>query len=190
MTDRQLDEKHRKAQLVLRAATLKDLLKLWPAFDLNDIPRTWDAFLAAVVLLMKARGTTSGALARAYLREYDGELPNLVELDEDKARAGLTVVGPINATKQLQAGRPLDVVRANALVLVSGEVTRHVLNMGRATLMDGLDLNARRGLFRPRWRRVTDTDPCNWCSEQSALTFPMSARFKSHGHCSCFPAPA
>lgn len=182
-----LEEKHRKAQLVLRAATLKQLLRLWPAFNLKDISGTWDAFEAALVLLMKARGTTSGALARSYLREYDGgDLPALAKLDTDTAVAGLRIVGPLNAAKQLSLGRPEADVRKATLVNVSGEVTRHVFNMGRATMLSGLAMP-----FRPdRWRRVTDADPCVWCSSQASISYPTATGFRSHKHCACFPAPA
>jgi hypothetical protein len=196
LTDRRLDEKHRKAQLVLRAATLRDLLKLWPAFDLNRIDESWPAFEAALVLLIKARGTTSATLARSYLREYDGELPNLAKLDVDKAVAGLRVTGPMNAKKQLGNGRSIQEVEQATLVNVSGQVSRQVFNLGRATLLGGLALTARSargsGVFslRPGWRRVTDTDPCNWCSEDAARIHGINERFRSHSHCSCWPAPA
>lgn len=180
-----LDEKHRKAQLVLRAATLKELLRLWPAFDINDIPRTWDAFEAALLLLIKARGQTSGALARAYLREHGGELPPIVQLDEDKAIAGLRVMGPINATNQLRKGRTAEEVRDTTLVNISGEVTRQIFNIGRATLLGGL-LSSGVG----RWRRVTDANPCSWCAAAAVGTHPATMRFGAHAHCACFPAPA
>lgn len=189
-----LEEKHRKAQLVLRAATLRDLLKLWPAFDLNDIPRTWPAFETAVLLLIKARGTTSSALARAYYREYRRDsgldVPRLEPANMDKAAAGLTVVGEINAAKQLAQGRPIEEVEKTSLVLVSGEVTRHVFNAGRATLLGALAAESKVFGRESRWRRQTDSNPCPWCSEQSRFTFPTTMSFSAHSHCACFPVPA
>lgn len=178
-----LEEKHRKAQLVLRATTLKELLRLWPAFDINDIPRTWDAFEEALLLLIRARGQTSSALARAYLREYGATVPNLAKLDEDQAIAGLKVMGPINATNQLRKGRTAEDVRATTLVNISGEVTRQIFNLGRATLLGGFLSSG------TRWRRITDANPCSWCAEAAKGTHPASMPFGAHAHCACFPAP-
>src|SRR5687768_12690758 len=105
---RAFTEKHRKAQLVLRAATLRDLLKLWPAFDINNITGSWGAFEEAVMLLVQARAATSNGLATAYYREFrqlnDVEGPLALKpflIDRDKVATGLRIVGPANAVKQL-----------------------------------------------------------------------------------------
>lgn len=188
----QLAERHRRAQLALRAQTLRDLLKLWPAFNLNNIKGSWEPFEEALLLLIKARGQTSAGIASSFYRDNRQKLgirgkatPVLVTPDVDEAVRGLRVVGPANAGLQLAKKRPIETVAKNALVLVSGEATRHVLNAGRRTLGESLVADARVNKLRTGIRRVTDSSPCSFCSSLSGRVLPATADFKVHGHCGC-----
>lgn len=182
--------------MALRAATLKDLLKLWPAFDINNISRTWPAFEEGVLWLVQNRARTSGGLAAAYYREARAAagiagLPTarVVKLPADVVLAGLRIVGPINAAKQLALSRPLDVVAQNTLVNVAGEATRHVLNVGRKTV-DQTVMADRQAIG---WRRVTSGSACEFCTMlagRGTVYKSDTVDFSAHRHCGCFPEPA
>lgn len=193
---RSLSEKHRKAQLVVRAATLRDLLKLWPAFNINDIKGSWDAFEEAVLLLVQARSKTSAGLATAYYRDLrrtlgvgGKETPRLVLPTTDEIVTGLRVVGPANAGKQLALGRPAATVARNTLVNLSGQTTRHVLNAGRKTV----DASVMADTKAIGWSRVTSGNACSFCemlASRGTVYKSETVDFAAHDHCSCFPEPS
>lgn len=190
-----LSRAHRRAQVALRAQLLRDLLKIWPLLDLENIRRTWPGFEEALVALIRARGRTSRGAAMAYYRDIRraagirGESPDVIaDVPLDEVRDGLMVVGAVRPAQQLARGRRIEEVRAAALVNVSGESTRHLLNFGRAALL-GLMAADTIGGRGPRQRRVTDSNPCPWCADQATRTYPATSRFPAHMHCACFPAP-
>lgn len=188
-----LADQHRWAQLALRAATIRDLLRIWPAFRIADIAGSWPTLEPALVALIQARGRLSGSLAAGYFTAnrvaaaVGGDaVARLAAIPTaDDIIPGLRVVGPANAGRQLAKGRDPRVVADATLVNVSGEVSRQVLDVGRATLVGSLALDP----HRPQVRRVTDSDPCKWCSDQASRTYPPTDRFPAHAHCACFPAP-
>lgn len=192
---RRLTQQHRKAQLALRAGTLRDMLRMWPAFDINHIDRTWPAFEESALLLIAQRGRTSAGLASAYYRgtrdaaEAGGTAtPRLALPSEDRAVAGLRIVGPYNAKHALSLGRDIGEVAKATLVNVSGEVTRHVLNAGRMTV-DASVMADRQALG---WRRVTSGDACEFCdmlASRGLVYKDDTADFEAHAHCACFPEP-
>jgi hypothetical protein len=193
---RRLTSEHRKAQLGLRAATLRDLLRLWPAFDINNIPRTWGAFEEAALLLVQNRSRTSGGLASVYYRtvreavEASGRAaPKLYLPKADDVLAGLRIVGPVNAAKQLSLGRPAAEVAKATLINLSGETTRHVLNAGRRTV----DQSVMADEQAIGWRRVTSGSACEFCSmlaSRGTVYKSDTVDFSAHRHCACFPEPA
>jgi hypothetical protein len=189
-----LAEQQRRAQLTLRAATLRDVLKLWPAFDLENINRTWPAIEDALVRLIQARGATSSGLAIAYYereRKLAGiggrATPRVGKVLEDDIVTGLRAIGPANAALQLAKNRPVERVAAATLVNLSGEVTRQVMNHGRQSLSSSLIADARANGTKSGVRRVTGGNPCSWCADQASQIYPPTERFPAHMHCSCFP---
>lgn len=189
---RELSQAHRRAQVALRASLLREILRIWPLLNLNNISGTWSAFEEAMLSLIRNRGKESQGLAIAYYREIrkaaavDGrETPRLVDVSPDVIRGGLTVVGAVNAGQQLARGRPVEEIQRATLVNVSGEAVRHSLNFGRVTLLGSLLADK----ARPRWIRMTGGQPCLWCSAQAAQSHAASERFRAHRHCVCFPVP-
>lgn len=188
-----LTDQHRRAQLALRAATLRDLLRLWPVFDVNNIAGTWPPLEAGLVALIQARAPLSAALAADYFSALRTAAavpgrpePRLAAVPPpEDIIPGLRVVGPVNAGQRLARGARPEQVADATLVNVSGETGRQVLNVGRATIV----ASAAADRHPPRIRRVTDRDPCTWCSNEAASTYPAGSRFPAHSHCACFPAP-
>jgi len=189
---RQLTEQHRRTQLALRAVTIRDMMALWPAFDLDGIDRTWPPLQAALVTLILARRANSSGIAANYyrsLRTAEG-VPGRPEPrlapppDRTLLTATLALVGPIQAKKNLTARRPD--VAATTLVRLSGSVTRQVLDGGRKTL----EVSTRADPRARGWRRVTSASPCDFCAGiASEGIHSEGGGFPAHDHCGCAAAP-
>lgn len=190
-----LTEDHRRAQLRLRAATLSELLALWPMFDVNNAKETWGPFQTSLMLLIANRGRTSAGLASAYYRRLrnsqgvEGEAAaRIVTPVRERVQVGLTHV-LLNTLDQLKLKRPPSEVAKATLVNVSGEATRHVLNAGRQTI----EVSIRADPQALGWQRITSSSACKFC-KMLADRGPIykssrTARFQSHNHCACSAEP-
>lgn len=185
---RQLTEAHRRRQLALRSATLRDLLAIWPAFDIDDIDGSWPAVEAALLALIRDRRRLSVGLAVNYYRAFrvaegiDGEpRPVLAEPpNETLMRATLTLLGPIATKKGIARGQrnPAN----TALTRLSGSVTRQVLDGGRETLR----LTAKADPRARGWRRIASANACSFCAQIAAEGVTgADSDFPAHDHCSC-----
>lgn len=124
------------------------------------------------------------------------EIPDIDWAPSDRAaRVSLTVTGPVGQKSKASRGKPLQLARDESFVEASGAATRHVLTGGRQsllTLVEG-DMKA------IGWIRVTDGDPCHFCSmlssrgavykedsfSQSDPRFHGPGEFKVHDSCAC-----
>lgn len=191
-----LTKGHRTAQLALRALALRQVLEIWPAFDVEDAARSWPPVEAALLAVIGERRAVSTSLAAGYFEAYRraegvGGVPSpvLSVFDEgaiDRARTSLQVTGYVT-TERLRALKHADPARV-ALVRVSGAVTRHVLDGGRETLLASV-----RGDRRARgWARVTSAEPCEFCAmlaSRGAVYTATSGAFQAHDHCGCALEP-
>lgn len=189
----QLTEQHRRRQLALRAATLRDLLRLWPAFDIDDIDGSWPPLESALATLITARRRDSAGLAANYYRAFrtvEGvpgtPEPRVVpKQDRTLLVATLRLVGPIQAKKNILA-RTSDPV-GRTLTRLSGSVARQVLDGGRQTLAESIKTDRRAA----GWRRVTDADPCDFCAGIADEGIQSEGGgFPAHDHCGCTAEPA
>lgn len=199
---RQATERHRLAQLALRAATLQDLLKLWPAFNPFNIDQSWPALRAALMLLVRSRRATSAGLAAAYYAEFAAAegIPNpgapspQGDIGDDRLQVSLDVTGPSAFKRSVKSGNDPEAAKAQTLVSLSGSVSRLVLDGGRDTITT-TTTRSRQALG---WARVTDGDPCYFCamlasrgpvynSERSATRTEDAGAF--HDHCGCTAEP-
>jgi hypothetical protein len=189
-----LTAEHRRAQLQVRAATLRDYVRLWPLWQGDD--ESFARLVAATVPLIRAHHRTSSAVAAAYYDSFrraervDGTpTPRLAELvNVDQVTASLYVTGLVAARRARAAGRSADVVRRNALTRTSGAVSRHVLTGGRDTLIQSVAAD-RQALG---WARVTDGAPCAFCAilaSRGAVYSKNTANFQAHDHCACSVEP-
>lgn len=191
-----LTERHRTAQLALRALALRQVLEIWPAFHVEDAARSWPAVEAALLAVIGEQRPVSASLAVGYFKAFrraedvgDVASPVLAAFDEaavTRARTSLQVTGYV-ATERLRAIKHADPGRV-ALVRVSGAVTRHVLDGGRETLLASVRHDQRaRG-----WVRVTSAEPCEFCSmlaSRGAVYKATSGMFQAHDHCGCSAEP-
>lgn len=194
-----LTSRHMAQQLGLRAAVLRDIIKLYPMWQLND-PASYERFVEAMTLLVQSRATNSAALAARYFRMYKD-----VDLGLTAGKAVLLAEPPsareiriaIDATAQagvyraLTRGQTVEQAMKSGLVQVSGALTRQVLNTGRETVLE----TARREPRYNGWIRVSDGNPCAFCamllsrgpvywSEKSA-----GEGSRWHDHCACSVQP-
>lgn len=174
-----LTERHRTAQLALRALALRQVLAIGPAFDVEDATHSWPAVEAALAAVIGERRAVSASLAGRYFEAFRRTervggvtRPVLAAFDSDavaRARTSLQVTGYVTIDR-LRALKHPDPGKV-ALVRVSGAVMRHVLNGGRETLLASVRSDRRaRG-----WARVTPAEPCEFCS-MLALGGPSTAR--------------
>lgn len=136
-----LTERHRKAQLALRADVLKQLIALWSEFDTENIDQSWSTLEPIILHLTTIARMRSSLLASDYyaaMRKEQGvkaHFPTQLPPESHWQRAALVsfrVSGPIYTKAAIANHRPD--LKADALVRLSGAVTRHVLNGGRETL--------------------------------------------------------
>lgn len=178
-------EEHRQLQLALRAATLADLIRLWPMFDPSDIAGTWGPLEVALVALIQSRGAISSRIAADYFTTLGGT-PELAPIpDAEHVAESLRLVGPRTAGRLAARQADPAQIRSTTLVTTSGDVGRQVLNAGRATLAASM-VKDRRVVG---YRRITDGAPCTFCGDQASHTHPPGAHFPAHWHCACFPEP-
>lgn len=189
----QLTQLHRQRQLGLRAATLRDLLRLWPMFDVDDIDGTWPPLESALLTLVATRHRDSSGLAANYYRAFrlvEGA-PGTVEPklaqppDRTLTTATLRILGPIQAKKNITARRPR--VAETTLTRLTGSVGRQVLAGGRQTVTESIKADPRaRGM-----RRITSGSPCDFCADIAAQGVTgADVDFAAHDHCACTQEPA
>lgn len=194
---RQLTEAHRQAQARLAAATLQDLLAIWPLLDGKALDRTFPAYARTVTALIGKRRGDSAAISAAYLRAFrqaEGiTAPLSVALAEalatNAAMTSLVVTGPIAVKVATRAGQPIEAATAIALTQTAGAVLRHVQNGGRETVHRTVLRDDRaHGIAR-----VTDGHPCHFCamlaSRGPVYKSEMTADFKAHDSCGCGAEP-
>lgn len=212
-TGAELTEQHRRAQLTVRSAFMRELTRLWPLIDLDRLDETaaeWIGFVTDLILLYR---TQSVDRALSYYSEFRrvetgeplanrGNYRGLVTPEPAAIKTSLLVTGPIGVKSRIGKGIDPRIAKAKALVDVSGAASRHVLEGGRqliteATANDQLAVG---------FARVTDDDPCAFCAMLASRGFAYQSRETAsrttarsrkrgpgkeyHDHCGCTVEPA
>lgn len=185
-----LTARHRQAQLTLSAQALRDFTRVWPLWRGDE--RSFRDLVAVTLPLAAAHHRTSSSLASAYysaFRRIEGAggspQPRAADpLDRASLTSSLYVTGSVMTRKSIAAGFSPQAARQNALVRVSGALTRHVLSGGRDAVLrsSAADREAR------GYQRVTGGSPCAFCAvlaTRGAVYGESSADFQAHDHCSC-----
>jgi len=92
--------------------------------------------------------------------------------------------------RAISLGRSPEEALQIAGVTLSGSISRLVLSGGRDAILG----NVRKDRQAVGWARLTDKDPCAWCS-MLASRGPVyrsrhTAEFAAHDHCACMPIAA
>jgi hypothetical protein len=188
-----LTRRHYVAQLGVRAATSRDVMRLWGTVDPTNLTGTYDRFAQAATVLTRARHGTSAGVAAGYQEEFRkaekvaGRAavklgPALTHADALNAIRGAGLSGIINDRRR---GFSPQAAARNGLVKVLGTTTRLVLGGGRDTIMDSVAADPQ----VTHWQRVTSGEPCAFCAmlatRGAAFGAEESAGFEAHDHCSC-----
>ena len=191
----QLTNLHRRQQLALRAATIKDIVRLYPMWNLDD-PASYERFVKAVTLLVQARATNSAALAARYYQLFKaadlGVIAAVVPLAKvppaEQIAVSVAATARAGTYRALGAGMARDAALANGLVQVSGSASRLAMNSGRDTILEAVQSDPQ----AVGWIREGSGNTCSFCAmllSRGPVYKEESADFQSHDHCGCFASP-
>lgn len=194
----ELTQAHRQIQLGVRAAALRDVMRLWAAVVPTDLAGTIGTFAAAAAVVILARNRQSAEAAVTYFEQFrraervggssgaDIAAPLPEETVTGVVR-GAGLAGIVNARRR---GFPAEAAARNGLARVSGSVSSLVLSGARDTIMASTAADDR---SMDRWQRVTSGSPCASCTSIAAQGPVFSARagrFEPHDNCACQAEPA
>lgn len=174
---------------------MRGVVALWPLFDPAQLDKTWAAIRPTALQIIEVSRTRSVSLAESYYREVRlasgirAALPRIVlpvEGWQTAALVSLEVTGPVLTKSAIAAKQPIDRIIQNALVRVTGTVSRHALEGGRLTV--GRYAKA----DHAGYRRVTSGSPCGFCAMlagRGAVYGSATVTFRAHDHCSCSSEP-
>lgn len=190
-----LTRDYRAQNLALRAQTIKDLLKLWPALDWRDLERTYPAWFSGASALVARDRVRSAGLASLYLKAHRLQAgipgtPNVIlasTAPAEQVATSLYVTTVVAVKKSSAAGKTAQQAMTDAFVQSSGAATKLVLNGGRETVMQTTTADPRTA----GWQRV-GTPRCDFCAMligRGAVYSEATADFASHDHCACTAEP-
>jgi hypothetical protein len=217
-----LTEAHRAQQVRNGALIAYVVARLWlRSVKLTDISGSAAQLVEKLIPLIRQRHATSQQLARAYYSSFraaempltaDGfSLPDLGELNLEALQTSLRVTGEVALKKRIstlpldEQGQPvltralLDKAMGDTATEISGAATRHVMNGGRDEIQSAI----RADRIALGYIRVTDSDPCYFCSllasrgpvygedsfSESDPRFIGEGSHKVHDHCGCSLEP-
>lgn len=185
-----LTAQHRRAQLSLRAATLRDFIAVWPLWD--GQPGSFARLVAATVPLVTAHHRLSAAVAAAYYQSFRAAegaggqpTPRLATLDQDVLAGTLYLTGRDMTRRAIAAGQQPKDAMSTALVRTSGTVGRFALAGGRDTLVASLSDDR----YADGYTRVLSPSACAFCRKVAAEG-PKHGHFQAHDHCACGAEPS
>ena len=195
-----LTERQRLRQMGLRSATIRDIIRLMPLWNLDD-PASYDRFVEMVIALTQARARDSSVLAARYYEMFrDAELPGGARMTMGRAaviaepaspaqiRASIDATARATVYRSLGAGYSRERAMREAASQLGGSMGRHVLNGGRETITRSIDGDDR----CLGWARVTDAEPCPFCAmlaSRGPVYKDQTVRFLAHDHCTCGAEP-
>jgi len=192
-----LSEQHRAAQTRLMAIVAADTARVFPLLDISNVDRTFGSFVDGMEQTVNARRTISSSLSSTYYNAIRGDVnvrgdfsPRLFgQVGKDQLFTSLLVAGPVSIKKNLAAGVSAETARQAALTNTIKTTQRHVVNGGRATILDSV----RRDPSALGWSRLTDGQPCAFCallaSRGPAYKSEGTSKFRAHDGCGCTAVP-
>lgn len=185
-----LTAQHRRAQVALRAATLRDYLALWPLW--TGEPRSFANLVTAAIPLVRAQHRLSAAVAAAYYQSFRAAegaagtpTTRMASLDAEVFAGTLYVTGRDMTRAAIAAGQAPQAAMRTALIRTSGTVGRFALAGGRDTLVASVREDPRASGHR----RVLSGGACDFC-QTLASSGVTDADFQAHDHCACTAEPA
>lgn len=184
---------YRRANLALRARTLRDLVQVWALLDPKRLDATFPRWLAAVSLVVNRDRDRAATLAGLYLdqvRQLAGVDSQLLvpprPLDPERFKLSMRLTSVVAAKKAVGAGQPVGLAMDHALSQHTGAASRLVLNAGRETV--AATVLAEGG----GWRRVASSTACDFCrmlADRGPVYSKATVAFRAHNHCTCSAEP-
>lgn len=190
-----LTRNYRAQNLALRAQSIRDLQRIWPALDWRNLAETYPAwFAAAAAVIARDRVRTAG-LASLYLKAHrlaagvpgEPQIRLAGPAPAEQVATSLRVTTVVAIKQSTMAGKPPEAAMRDAFVTSAGAVTRLILDAGRDTIRKTTTSDPRTA----GWQRVT-SGGCPFCemlAGRGAVYTEASADFASHDHCACSAEP-
>lgn len=190
-----LTRNYRAQNIALRAQTIRDLQKLWPALDWRNLEGTYPAWFTGASALIARDRSRSAGLASLYLKAHrmaagiPGEpavrLAGAAPVEQVATAMRVTTLVAIK--RSTMAGKTAELAMRDAFVQSSGAATRLVLDAGRDTIRATAVADPRTA----GWQRVTSggCDFCTMLAGRGAVYSEATADFASHDHCACSAEP-
>ncbi|MEV6526881.1 hypothetical protein AB0M43_33615 [Longispora sp. NPDC051575] len=203
-----LTERHRLAQLGVRARFTSAFLDTWPVLDARQVAATAPRWLRLTVPLVAEHRHQSATVAADYYHRLraaslptgaaPGPVAQPVDPDLDAVRTSLLVTGPATIRRLSRDGRPVDEAARIASVRATGAASRHVLDGGRDLIHTAVAADP----VALAWARVSDGSPCAFCAmllsrgpvykTKRAATLAVEGDREGkeyHDGCACQPVP-
>lgn len=181
----ELAAQHRQAQVAVRAAALRDYLRIWPLWDGSD--STFRTLVDAAVPLAREHHRRSTVVALDYYtaarraeRPGGRPTPQRAEFDAAAVAGTLYVTGRDMTRRAIAGGRLAEAAMQTALVRTSGTLGRLVLAGGRETIALTADADPRAAGYE----RVLSPGACDFC-QSIANEGTTNGDFAAHDHCAC-----
>jgi len=186
---------YREQNLALRAATIQDLQRLWPALRYDQLAETFPTWFTAVSSTIKDGRIQAADLAAQYLRDHRAQvgirgepvIDLVTEIAAGQMQASMLVTSLVAVKQSTAAGKAPQQAMTDAFVMSSGAATRLILDAGRDTVRMS-------SIADPRiagWKRV-GVGRCEFCRMllgRGAVYSEATAYFQSHDHCTCSAEP-
>lgn len=194
-TQTELAEAYRVEQARVKAEATRAVLALWLASYEPGNPASWRSLLATLRSLVAGLRARSSRLAVNYYLEARSvaRAPGLyvpqaaVDAPAELVEVTAQITGPRAYGRSLTSGMAETQAKRNAGVQFSGAMSRIVLDAGRETVLAAAE-DDREAIG---WIRITDKDPCAFCSMLSGrgpVFSEQTAGFQAHAHCACVAA--
>lgn len=191
-----LTQAYRTTQARHRAATLAELLLLWPLLDPDRLDETLLALTLAVRGLVLRAREQSSQQAMDYLQVVrdDAGVPGPALLvPASRVPAGLVdtavrVTSTVTIKQGVARGQSRAVAAQTAFVRTSGAIERLVSDGGRHTVTRSVAADP----HAEGWRRITSPGACDFCqllAGRGAVYKATTSTFRSHDHCGCTAEP-
>lgn len=192
-----LTEAHRLAQARLATEVTARALILWPLLDPARLDATQDAWVQAMLPMIRTASQRSAAIAAAYVKqmryaEIGSSLAALppVPFEARATQISLYVTGPVGIKDSLKRGVTLAKALQTAKTSVLGSASRHATNGGRSAVLASVQADHR----AVSWFRITSGRCCAFCALMASrgpiYKSESTADFKPHDACHCAAAPS
>lgn len=190
-----LTRNYRSQTLALRAQTVRDMRRIWPALDWRNLERTYPAWFAAASTLIQRDRTRSAGLASLYLKAHrlQAGVPGEVAVrlaagaPAEQVATAMRVTTIVALKRSTMAGKSAEQAMIDAFVQSSGAATRLVLDAGRDTIRQ----TAVADPATEGWRRVASggCDFCRMLAGRGDVYREDTVDFAAHDHCACSAEP-